>query len=295
MQSILNVPAVSELRITDDAADLFAGYIKSQTKEILKNSRSYLEPVMATGTTRITKWVIPHDDKHKVNEPKTFRIAGQEITLDLKKSHFFEVTRDGEKRKVDVYLPNYTTDVLMETYWQFYELGKILEPISIMIRTLMPEFRDLDNFTDMYGRPRVGTALACAFHGIGVSAVNNANINTISSVSRIAHGLNVLDFIRKADLYRDLYFDLKNNKLDKLKNDDSLPKLGVDGFNLAVNDVADGVDETGSVIRGVSYREGINDIQRPRPLIDSEIIGSEESTVYGAAPTVPKGKLATKK
>ncbi len=269
MQSKLNVRAVQEMPIAGGVYQAFAEYIENDKEDILRNSRAFLEPVISSNN-KIVKWVIPHDTKSVVKETREFKFGDQVLKIRGNKSYYIETSNTGESKKVEVFLPDYQSIETFEIMQAFHELGKLLEPLDIMYRSITPELRDI--------------YLVSKKDGTGLSDCGEA---------RLLHGLTVANHVRKAELYRELLNIIKNKSINEgLKSDDNLSKLGLDPVNVNVEAGAN-VDSENRIL-GVSYeRPGYNprvtpqtDARMLRPFLDRE----KFSTPAGSTNAAPRFK-----
>ena len=274
MQSKLNVKAVSDIPLVGGVYQAFAEYIENDKEDILRNSRAFLEPVISSNN-KIVKWVIPHDAKSVVEEVREFKFGDQVLKIRGKKSYYIETSNTGESKKVEVFLPDYQSVEAFEIMKAFHELGKLLEPLDIMYRSITPEIRDiyLVSKKDGTGLSDCGEALAEQYYGRpmdNTTADPTLDYPLVSSVKRLLHGLTVANHVRKAELYQELLTIIKNKSINEgLKSDDNLSKLGVDPVNVVLDQNSNTDPE--NRILGVSYeRPGY--IPRVTPQTDARIL-----------------------
>lgn len=297
MQSKLNVRAVQEMPIAGGVYQAFAEYIENDKEDILRNSRAFLEPVISSNN-KIVKWVIPHDTKSVVKETREFKFGDQVLKIRGNKSYYIETSNTGESKKVEVFLPDYQSIETFEIMQAFHELGKLLEPLDIMYRSITPELRDiyLVSKKDGTGLSDCGEALAEQYYGRpmdNTTADPTLDYPMVSSVKRLLHGLTVANHVRKAELYRELLNIIKNKSINEgLKSDDNLSKLGLDPVNVNVEPGAN-VDPENRIL-GVSYeRPGYN--PRVTPQTDARVLRpfferEKFSTPAGSTNAAPRFK-----
>lgn len=255
MQSKLNVKAVQDIPIAEGVYQVFAEYIENDKDDILRYSRAYLEPVISSNN-KILKWVIPHDPKSVVPETKEFKFGDQVLKIRGKKSYYIETSNTGESRKVEVFLPDYQSVEIFEIMQAYHELGKVLESLDVVYRSITPELRDVYLVSkDGTGLSDSGEALAEQFYGRPMDYENvdpTLNYPMVSSVKRLLHGFNVANHARKADLYRELLNIIKNQNIsESLKAENNLSKLGLDVVN--VNGADNTKVEPDNSVTSISY------------------------------------------
>lgn len=232
MSTIKFTRPAADRNISRAAAELFSEFFSSQERELKQYGRAFIEPIFSNNDPyKVVKWVLPHDKDSVEKVEKIFKIFGQDIKVPFLKSYYIEIDHQGRQNKVCYEIPDVSTDLAMESLWQFHELGKLLEPVSIAIRATSHEFKKAD-IRDSNGQALVGYALAEEFAGIQTgNQVEDAKRNEISSVKRINHATNVLYHVRRAELYRALFNIVSSpDKFERAKELDVLSKLGTDSF-----------------------------------------------------------------
>lgn len=291
MNTIKITRNAQEMALSKTAATLFSDYFTMNEREIKKYSRAFLQPVFATNEPlKVVNYVLPFDPSTVEVITKTYDLGeNNKVTIQYKKASYKEVDQQGRTETVTYLVPLLKTDQLMKLRWQLNELNADLEPISIAERAKSAEFQDLD-IRDENGMALTGYGLADEYLGVPTgNAVVDAKKNEISSVKRINHATNVMNFERKKNLYKALY-DLVSSpdKIKRTEGIESLSKLGVD--MLQVNNQDTVASGSQPVIQGLTggytrYNPAVN-IQ---PTIDSSVVGTVAQGLYQDQQINPQG------
>lgn len=321
MNTIKITRSARETKISQSAPSLFSDFFSAHSADLKKYGRVYIEPVYASNTDySVTEYVLPFDPSKEKRITKEYTINGQTLKVDFKVAVYREIDQNGNEETIEYLVPVWKEDEAMRSRWMFNELGADIEPTAIAERVKFKSFQNAVGLIDQAGRPMVGNAYAELVLGI---PTGNAQIdmkrNELSSISKLNHGVSVMNFVTKRDLYKALYnFVTSDEKKDLAGGLVSLDKLGVDSFTVSNRDTMD-VSNQQIIQSFTPGRESYNPGQYIRPDLDTAIavqyrkqVGMKNETFspvvepvvsptvatdMNPQPTVnvPKGGLKTKK